>query len=132
MIDGPVQLMSRKHRRMYRNSPIAENTIHTWVGESQFNRGLKYVDQRQLHHHHRRGNSVRAICIGTKHGPSKYQVRATVVEGKIEEAWCSCSIGKYGVCPHIAAMLIEYSRTPEAFVKVSWLEKVKRLLGMEK
>ena len=122
--------MSRKHRRLYRNSPIAENIIHTWVGEVQFNRGLVYVEQRMLHHHHRRGNSIRAICTGKKHGPSKYQVRVTVFEGKIEEAWCSCSIGKHGVCPHIAAMLIEYSRKPEAFVQVTWFQKVQQMLGL--
>lgn len=122
--------MSRKHRHVTRNSPIAENTIHSWVGEVQFNRGLKYVDQRLLHHQHRRGNSIRATCIGKRHGPAKYQVKVTVVDGGIEEAWCSCSIGKHGVCPHIAAMLIEYSRTPETFKQASLLQKLKQLLGL--
>jgi uncharacterized Zn finger protein len=122
--------MSRKHRRLYRNSPIAESIIHAWVGETQFNRGLKYIDQHLLHRQHRRGNSIRATCEGKRNGTNFYKVRVEVIEGRIDEANCSCSIGKHGVCPHIAAMLVEYSRMPERYVMVSFFGKLKAMLGL--
>lgn len=122
--------MSRKNRSLHHHSPIAESIIHSWVGEVQFNRGLKYVEQHLLHRQHRRGNSVRAVCEGKRHGVNYYRVQVEVLEGRIEEALCSCSIGKHGVCPHIAAMLIEYSRYPERYVMVSFFGRIKALLGL--
>lgn len=124
------KVMTKRKRRPRRNSPIAENTIHTWVGESQFNRGLNYVQQGLVHYRHRRGNQVTARCEGKRHGPQTYFVKVIVTEGKIEEAHCTCSIGKHGICPHIAAMLIEYSRTPELFTVVTWSLWLKQLLGL--
>lgn len=113
-------------------APIAENTIHTWVGEVQFNRGLKYVEQSLLFHHGRRGNWINAYCEGKRHGSQYYQVRAYVVEGRIDKAICTCSIGKYGICPHIAALLVEYCRTPERFAVFSMLRWFSQLLGLQK
>ncbi|HMO36991.1 MAG TPA: hypothetical protein PKA06_13200 [Gemmatales bacterium] len=123
----PVKRKSRSRRRP---CPIAESIIHTWVGEAQFNRGLKYVEQRLLHRQHRRGNTVVAICEGKHKGPSQYHVKVEVINGRIEEAVCSCSIGKYGICPHIAAMLIEYSRRPEKYIQLTFVDKLKALLGI--
>jgi uncharacterized Zn finger protein len=123
--------MAKRKRRVRKNSPIAENIIHVWVGEAQFNRGLKYVDQGLVYHTIRRGNKLTARCDGKRHGQQHYQVRAVVIEGKIEEAICSCSIGKYGVCPHIAAVLVTFSRTPEQFKRVTMLGRLKRFLGLE-
>lgn len=113
-------------------APIAENTIHTWVGEVQFNRGLKYVAQSLLFHHSRRGTWIKAYCEGKRHGSQYYQVRANVIDGRIEKAICSCSIGKYGICPHIAALLVEYCRTPERFPAFSMLRWFGQLLGLQK
>ncbi|MFT3879368.1 MAG: hypothetical protein QM703_06885 [Gemmatales bacterium] len=124
--------MKKRSRRIRKDSPIAESIIHTWVGEAQFNRGLKYVEQGLVHHMHRRGYDLSAVCLGRTDATQSYQIRATVVEGKIEAVVCSCSIGKYGVCPHIAAVLITYSRTPALFKVVSLLNWLKGLLGLNK
>lgn len=123
--------MRKRERRTRSNSPVAESIVHTWVGEVQFNRGLNYVVQGMLKQSRRRGFVISALCEGKRNGPQKYRVRATVVEGKIEEAFCTCSIGKYGVCPHIAAILIHYSRNPEQFQSVNLLNAIKSWLGLK-
>ena len=120
-----------RERRVRMNCPIAENIIHTWVGEAQFNRGMKYIDQGLVHHTFRRGVEVSALCSGRSNATQLYQVRATVVEGKIEKVVCTCSIGKHGVCPHIAAVLVTYSRSPELFKVVSIFSWIKRLMGFK-
>ena len=71
-----------------------------------------------------------AYCDGKQQDSHHYQVRARVFEGKIKEARCTCSIGKYGICPHIAAVLVTYSRNPEQFEPVTLLNWFKRLLGL--
>ncbi|HQR08212.1 MAG TPA: hypothetical protein PLN21_15400 [Gemmatales bacterium] len=126
------RVMKNRKRRVRKNSPIAENIIHTWVGEAQFNRGMQYVQQGLVHYTFRRGYEITAFCDGRTDSNQRYQVRATVVEGKIEEAFCTCSIGKHGVCPHIAAMLVTYSRQPELFKEISLLNWFKGLLGMNR
>jgi uncharacterized Zn finger protein len=113
-------------------APIAENIIHTWVGEVQFNRGLKYIEQSLLFHHSRRGTWIKAYCEGKRQGRQFYLVRANVIDGRIEKALCTCSIGKYGICPHIAALLVEYSRTPERFAVFSILRWLGQFLRLRK
>ena len=125
-------VMSRQRRVIRKGSPIAENIIHNWVGEAQFNRGLKYVDQHLVYHTFRQGFVLTAWCDGKRQDNHHYQVRARVFEGKIEEARCSCSIGKYGICPHIAAVLVTYSRTPDIFESVTLVGWLKRLLGLNR
>ncbi len=123
--------MSNRKRRVRKGSPIAENIIHTWVGEAQFNRGMKYVEQGLVYHTYRRGFVLTAYCDGKRQDSHHYQVRARVFEGKIEEARCTCSIGKYGICPHISAVLVTYSRNPERFEVVTLLSWLKRLIGLK-
>lgn len=122
--------MGRKRRRVRTNCPVGESTIHTWVGESQFNRGLKYVELDLVGNPQRRGAVIHALCSGKQAETKPYEVSATVIGGKIITANCSCSIGKYGVCPHIAATLILYSRRPEAFEVVTFFGRLKRVLGL--
>lgn len=123
---------SRRTSSAYKLSPIAENAVHTWVGETQFNRGLKYIEEGMLQHTHKNGNTVNAVCEGKRHGRNFYRVRAVIAQGRIHQAFCTCSIGKYGVCPHIAAMLIEYARSPDRFKQVTWTDWFLRLLGLRK
>ena len=124
--------MARRRRRVRKNSPIAESIIHTWVGEVQFNRGLNYVAQGLLYRQHRTGNIISAMCEGKNRGPHHYQIKAVIAEGKIEEVHCTCSIGKHGVCPHIAAMLIQFSRTPDVFIEITLWRWLKQLVGLAK
>lgn len=126
------RVMNKRNRRVRKNSPIAENIIHTWVGEAQFNRGMQYVQQGLVHYTYRRGYDISAFCDGRTDAAQRYQVRSTIVEGKIEKAVCTCSIGKHGVCPHIAAVLVTYSRQPERFKVVSLLNWLKSLFGMNR
>jgi uncharacterized Zn finger protein len=121
------RVMKKRQRRVRKNCPIAENIIHTWVGEAQFNRGMQYVEQGLVHYTFRRGYDVTAFCDGRTNSKQRYHVRAKVVEGKLEEAVCTCSIGKHGVCPHIAAVLVTYSRQPERFKVISLLNWFKGL-----
>lgn len=129
---GMERVMKKRKRRVRKNSPIAENIIHTWVGEAQFNRGLQYVEQNLVHFTYRRGYDISAFCDGRTDASLRYQVRATIIEGKIEKVVCSCSIGKHGVCPHIAAVLVTYSRQPERFKVISLLNWLKGLVGFNR
>jgi len=125
------KMMAPQKRRTRSKSPVAENIVHTWVGESQFNRGLTYLQQDLVHHTRRRGEELTAICSGRKESSQLYKVRAQVKAGKILQAYCTCSTGKYGVCPHIAATLLYYSRNPDRFPNLSLLGRLKGLFGLK-
>lgn len=125
-----TEIMTKRKERISTNCPIAENNIHTWVGEAQFNRGMKYIEQGLVYHTYRRGFVLTACCDGKRQDSHHYQIRARIIEGKIEEARCTCSIGKFGICPHIAAVLVTYSRNPERFEMVTLLSWLKRLFGL--
>src|SRR5206468_7370725 len=67
----------------------------------------------------REGETLKARCRGQSGGP--YRVRATLKEGAVTEADCSCPVGDGGHCKHVAALLVAWQEEPGAFREVAAL-----------
>lgn len=105
---------------------VTENNIHNWVGEAQYNRGMRYVLEGLIIPHSQRGKLIRGWCLPRDNQPGNYYVWARVAGARVREAYCTCPLGKYGICPHVAAVLVQYVRDPHSFQRSFW----QRLFGI--
>ena len=94
---------------------LTENNIHNWVGEAQFNRGMQYVSEGLIIPRSSRRSAVRGWCLPRAGQPGSHDVWARLRGLRIGDAHCTCPLGKYGICPHVAAVLVSYVRYPETF-----------------
>lgn len=111
------------------SATVTENNIHNWVGESQFNRGMQYVNEGLVVPRSHRGNVVRGWCLPRARQPGSYYVWARLRGLRICDAQCTCPLGKYGICPHVAAMLVCFVRGPERFQISLWQQCVHWFTG---
>jgi uncharacterized Zn finger protein len=111
---------------MAQRTIITENNIHNWVGEAQYNRGLRYVQEGLVLPHYQSGRMIKGWCYPREGQPGIYTVWARTMGIRICDAHCSCSLGKYGICPHVAAVLVHYIREPLGFQRSFW----QRLFGL--
>ncbi len=93
---------------------LTVETIRRYVGDTSFQRAEKYFEQNMIMHTRRAGDTLKADCHGSRSTP--YRVSATVTNGKIANAICSCPVGAQ--CKHIAALLLTWLHRPEEFVAV--------------
>jgi uncharacterized Zn finger protein len=105
---------------MPRSTLITENNVHNWVGEAQFNRGLQYVHDGLIQPGTARGKLIRGWCLPRDNQPGSYYVWARLLGLRIREARCTCPLGKYGICPHVAAVLVHYLREPDLYRRSLW------------
>lgn len=112
-------------------SPVlfTENNLHNWVGEAQFNRGMQYVRDGLVLPIVSRGRSVSGWCLRRDGQPGSYYVTARGNGVRITDARCTCSLGKRGFCPHVAAVLFTFLRQPETFQRSWWGALKARWLG---
>jgi uncharacterized Zn finger protein len=99
---------------------ITENNIHNWVGEAQFSRAWQYIEESLVKPHSHRGKHLSGWCFPRDNRERPYFVRVYCVNLRIREAHCTCPLGKHGICPHVAAVLLNYVREPEAFQRGIW------------
>lgn len=99
---------------------ITENNIHNWVGEAQFNRGMRYVHEGLIHPHYQSGRMIRGWCFPRDGQPGVYYIWARTAGIRICDARCTCALGKYGICPHVAAVLVHYVRDPLSYQRTFW------------
>ncbi|MEW6233020.1 MAG: SWIM zinc finger family protein [Chloroflexota bacterium] len=103
--DGKVDFMDTPKRK------LSEKTIRDWVGETSFSRGEQYFRDGMIFNARRAGSTLKADCHGS--GGNAYRVRATVEDGSITAADCSCPIGGGGHCKHVAALLFTWLNQPD-------------------
>lgn len=89
------------------------DTIRRYVGDTSFARGEGYFADNMVVNGRRVGDTLKADCHGSRGTP--YRVSATVSDGQIVEAECSCPVGSH--CKHIAALLLTWLDRPDEFVK---------------
>lgn len=106
---------------------ITENNIHNWVGEAQFNRGMRYVHEGLIHPHYQSGRMIRGWCFPRDNQPGVYYVWARTAGIRICDAHCTCDLGKYGICPHVAAVLVHFIRVPQCYRRSFWQRLFTRL-----
>jgi uncharacterized Zn finger protein len=99
--------------------PLTVDDVRQRVGERSFQRAQDYVGT-AFHDTRRQGQTLRAWCEGTAIEP--YAVQATLGRDGIDSAQCSCPVGDGGYCKHVAAMLLTWLGTPDAFRPVEALE----------
>jgi len=94
-----------------RKQPFTEETIRAQIGAESFRRGEHYFRGGMIFNARRAGTTLQAQCHGS--GGNIYRVRATIEEGTIADADCSCPVG--GHCKHIAALLLTWLNQPDDF-----------------
>ena len=117
-----------------RSSPVSgltENNIHNWVGEAQFNRGMQYVNEGLIVPRFHKGNYVSGWCLPRSGQAGSYYVWARFRGLRVSEAYCSCPLGKYGICPHVAAVLVGYVRDPGSYRRTFWQRMVEMVKGRQ-
>ena len=82
--------------------PLIEDTIRQYVGVESFRRGEHYFRDGMIFNARRTDTMLKADCHGS--GGNIYRLHATVENGDIADADCSCPVG--GHCKHIAALLL--------------------------
>lgn len=137
IMDGNKKLTARlnKESQMAGQSrttiTLTENNIHTWVGEAQFNRGLQYVNEGLVIPRSCHRNLVRGWCLPRDGQPGSYYVWARLRNLRVVEAHCTCNLGKYGICPHLAAVLVGYVRNPQCYQRTLWQRIVGFFSGLK-
>jgi hypothetical protein len=106
---------------------LTDRKVKALVGERSYSLGLEYVADRALSHLRRAGRTLTACVQGTASKPYKVSVRFD--SGGFSSADCACPVGS-GACKHIAAVLIAFARTPDAFVPTDEVDR--RLNALDK
>jgi uncharacterized Zn finger protein len=119
---------SRMTSRTSTSAVLTENNIHNWVGEAQFNRGMQYVNEGLIVPRSVHGNVVRGWCLPRAGLPGLYYVWVRLRGLRVGDAHCTCALGKYGICPHVAAVLVGYVRSPKSFQRSFW-QRMKSWFG---
>lgn len=91
--------------------PFTEEAIRAYIGAESFRRGEHYFRDGMIFNTRRAGTTLRAQCHGS--GGNVYRVRATIENGTVAEADCSCPVGRR--CKHIAALLLTWLNQPDDF-----------------
>jgi uncharacterized Zn finger protein len=99
---------------------LTRAAIRARVGEQSFARGEQYFRDGAIFNGRRQGATLKASCEGSQ--PSPYRVQATLADGKIAAADCSCPVGSGGYCKHIAALLLTWAARPADFTAVEELD----------
>jgi hypothetical protein len=94
---------------------LTERAVKSFVGERSFSLGKDYIADGVLSHLRRIGRTVDACVQGTASRPYKVTVRFDD-NGGLQSGNCTCPVGG-GSCKHVAAVLITFCRTPDAFVE---------------
>lgn len=93
---------------------LTAEAIRRYVGDTSFQRGQDYFANGMVVHMRRVGDTLKADCHGSRATP--YRVSASVKDGTIVEASCSCPVGAH--CKHIAALLLTWLHQPDDFIEV--------------
>ncbi len=92
---------------------VSESAISAWVGRRGFQLGRSYLENGALFDLRRQGSALRACCQGSM--PQPYRLRVAFGSEGIEEAHCSCPVGRGGHCKHVGALLLAWLDQPGAF-----------------
>lgn len=97
--------------------PLTLDAVRDWVGDHEIGKGRPYAEGPAVIGCVRTGDTLRAGVKGTRTRP--YRVRVSLGGSGVAFAGCSCPVGYYGKCKHVAAVLLAYHDTPGRFVEVA-------------
>lgn len=90
-------------------------SLENWFDQRVLDRGRQYVEEGRLLRPARRGDVLRARCLGTD--PQPYDVEAILGPEGLRAARCTCPVGATGHCKHVAALALAWRDDPEAFAE---------------
>ena len=90
-----------------------EGAISDWVGSRSFQRGRSYFKGGDIFETRRQGNTLKALCQGSR--PQPYRLWVAGSDEGIKEAHCSCPVGGGGHCKHVGALLLTWLHQPDVF-----------------
>ena len=93
--------------------PLSTDAVREWVGDHEIGKGRPYAEGAAVSGAIRSENILRASVKGTRNRP--YRVRVTLGTDAVEFGECSCPVGYYGKCKHVAAVLLAYLEEPARF-----------------
>ena len=93
--------------------PLSTDAVRDWVGDHEIGKGRPYAESAAVSGAIRAKNILKASVKGTRNRP--YRVRVTLGEDAVEFGECSCPVGYYGKCKHVAAVLLAYLEEPARF-----------------
>ena len=92
---------------------LNEGAISAWVGSRSFQRGRSYFKGEDIFETRRQGNTLKALCQGSR--PQPYRLWVAGSDEGIKEAHCSCPVGGGGHCKHVGALLLTWLHQPDVF-----------------
>ena len=92
---------------------LSTDAVRDWVGDHEIGKGRPYAESAAVSGGIRAGHVLKASVKGTRNRP--YRVRVTLGEDAVEFGECSCPVGYYGKCKHVAAVLLAYLEEPARF-----------------
>src|SRR5438067_6575714 len=105
---------------------ITEQTIRTFVGEQNFQKGQLLVRDGAIVHPEQQAMALKAYCYGSL--PEPYRVQLTFDDTGITTALCSCSAGTpidgNRGCVHTAALLLAWNEQPQAFTQTDDIDTI--------
>jgi uncharacterized Zn finger protein len=99
---------------------MTDQQILDRVGGRSYERGQRYFRSGAIFDARRQGMALKARCRGSS--AAAYRVEVTFDMTGITAAHCSCPVGGGGYCKHVAALLLTWQATPEAFREVEDLD----------
>lgn len=107
-------------------SKLTDKNIKGLASENSFRRGKEYFHGGTVSELVQRGETLTAEVEGSEYFP--YEIKVQLHQGGIADASCSCPYEWGGYCKHIVAVLLSYTKTPEAVKKREpVVEKLKEL-----
>nr|MDQ3332150.1 SWIM zinc finger family protein [Planctomycetota bacterium] len=103
---------------------LSESAIQKHIDEKSLARGKKYHRDRAIFGAYREGNRLKARCRGSY--SNSYHVEATIQDGRILNADCSCPAGEGGHCKHVAALLLTWKDAAGSFAEVGNVREMLR------
>lgn len=101
-------------------SELTPDAVRAWAGDFEVGKGRPYAEGPAITGETRHGPTLTAYAKGHRARP--YRVRATVSDGAVDAAECSCPVGGGGRCKHVAGVLLAFAADPGRFTAVGDLD----------
>ena len=101
---------------------LTEAQVRAMASEKSFERGTGYYLDGAVIEPVSQGMELRAECAGSEQ--ESYQISVTFDAEGIAQTSCTCPYDWGGICKHLVALLLTYTRRPQAFRTLQPLDKM--------
>lgn len=101
---------------------LTEAQVRKLATAQSFERGQRYFKDGAIIEPVLQGDELRAECAGSEYEP--YELSVTFDKKGVAEMDCTCPYDQGGVCKHLVALLLTWTRKPEAVRRLDSLDKM--------